>query len=201
MRSALVIADLQNDFCPGGSLGVAGGDELAAPLSRLARQFIASGQEVFVTRDWHPPVTKHFAAEGGRWPPHCVQGTRGAEFHRDLSIPAGAVIVSKGTDPNADGYSAFDAIDGAGRPLGDLLRNAGVGEVVLAGIATDYCVRASGLDALREGFHVNVLADGVRAVDPVDGERSLAELERAGASILTLDQIAARFPTTEEEHP
>lgn len=201
MRRALVIADVQNDFCPGGALGVEGGDEVAAPLARLAHRFAAAGEAVFVTRDWHPPVTRHFVAGGGRWPAHCVQGSPGAELHPDLEVPPGAVLLSKGQDPEADGYSAFDAVDDRGRPLGELLREAGIGEVVLGGIATDYCVRASGLDALREGFRVDVLVDAVRAVDPFDGERALAELERAGARLATADRIAAQLPSTEEAHP
>lgn len=201
MRRALVIADVQNDFCPGGSLGVAGGDEIAAPLSAFAHRFARAGDPVFITRDWHPPGTRHFARNGGRWPDHCVQGTRGADFHPDFVIPPGAVIISKGVDPNADGYSAFEGIDERGRPLPELLRDAGIGELVLGGIATDYCVRASGLDALREGFRVDVLVDAVRAVDALDGERALVELERAGARLVTLDRVSRALPETLEAHP
>ncbi len=201
MRRALLIADVQNDFCPGGSLGVEGGNELAAPLSALAHQFRQAGEPVYFTRDWHPPRTRHFASGGGRWPAHCVQGSRGAEFHPDLRIPPGAAILSKGIDPTTNGYSAFEAIDEQGRPLGDLLRRDGVDEVVLGGIATDYCVRASGLDALREGLRVAVLVDGVRAVDAFDGERALSELEKAGARLTTLDRVSRELPELQEVHP
>jgi nicotinamidase/pyrazinamidase len=201
MRRALVIADVQNDFCPGGTLGVSGGNEVAAPLSVLAHEFARYGEPVFITRDWHPPRTRHFLSGGGRWPAHCVQGTRGAEFHPELRVPPGAAILSKGMDPEEDGYSAFEARDENERLLGDLLRDQGVTELILGGIATDYCVRASGLAALREGFRVTVLVDGVRAVDPFDGERALVELERAGARLATVEEIRRELPSLEEAHP
>lgn len=201
MRRALVIADVQRDFCPGGALAVEHGDEIAAPLSALAHRFARAGEPVYITRDWHPPRTRHFARGGGRWPDHCVQGTEGAAFHPDLDLPPTATILSKGFDPETDGYSAFEAVDAEGRPLGDLLREAGVAEVVLGGIATDYCVRASGLDALRAGFLVDVLVDAVRAVDPFDGERALAELERGGARLVTLDRISETLSEALEATP
>ena len=116
-RDALVVVDLQNDFCPGGALGVRGGDAIVPVLNRYLERFGRAGAPVFLTRDWHPPVTRHFRAYGGVWPPHCVQGTRGAEFHPGLAPPAGAVVVSKGMDPEQDAYSAFQAEDRSGRPL------------------------------------------------------------------------------------
>jgi nicotinamidase/pyrazinamidase len=199
MRSALVIVDVQNDFCPGGSLAVEGGDEVAAPLSRLAHVFARADAPVYYTRDWHPPRTRHFATDGGPWPPHCVQETAGAAFHPDLAIPPNATILSKGMDPAGDGYSAFEALDDAGRTLGEVLRERGVGEIVLGGLATDYCVRATGLDALREGFRVTVLVDAVRAVDPLDGARALAMLERAGARLVPAERILQEL-SSEEAH-
>lgn len=196
---ALVIVDVQNDFCPGGALGVAGGDEVVRPLSRLAHAFAGAGLPVVITRDWHPPRTRHFAAFGGAWPPHCVQGTHGAEFHPALSAPAGAVVVSKGTDPQEDGYSAFDARDAEGRPLARLLLEAGVRELYLGGLTTDYCVRYSARDAARLGLRVAVIEDAVRAVDPQEGERALAEIRAAGGRTVTLAEVERELQRSVEE--
>jgi nicotinamidase/pyrazinamidase len=186
---ALLVIDVQNDFCAGGSLEVPGGDEVVPVLNEYARRFHAAGLPVIATRDWHPPQTRHFVTGGGTWPPHCVQGTRGAEFHPDLRLPEGTVIVSAGMDPNEDGYSAFEGVTEDGRALADLLRELGVRRVFIGGLATDYCVRASALDARRAGLEVVVLTDAVRAVNlqPDDGVRALAEMRAAGATEATLD--------------
>jgi epoxyqueuosine reductase len=190
-RDALVVVDLQNDFCPGGSLGVRGGDEVVPLLNACVARFRAVGAAVVLTRDWHPPVTRHFVRYGGPWPPHCVQGTPGAEFHPAFVVPPDAVIVSKGAHPDEDAYSAFQARDAAGRPLPDLLRARGVRRLFLGGLATDYCVRATSLDALRAGFEVVVLEDAIRAVDlqPGDGERAVQEMRRAGARLRTAREV------------
>ena len=182
---ALVIVDVQNDFCPGGALGVSEGDRVVAPLNACAGRFAAAGAPVFASRDWHPARTSHFKEWGGPWPPHCVQGTPGAEFHPDLRLPAGTTIVSKGSDPDEDAYSCFQACDDAGRRFADVLRAAGVRRLVVGGLATDYCVKATALDARRAGFEVVVLADAMRAVDlqPGDGARAVAEMEAVGARV------------------
>jgi nicotinamidase/pyrazinamidase len=192
-RDALVLVDLQNDFCPGGALGVRSGDAIVPVANRYLARFTAAGAPVFLTRDWHPPVTRHFKAFGGVWPPHCVQGTRGAEFHSGLAVPAGAVIVSKGMDPDQDAYSAFQAVDRSARPLPAVLAERGVRRLCLGGLATDYCVRASVLDAVRQGLEVVVLADAIGAVDlqPGDGERAMAEMRGAGARFATLEDFDA----------
>jgi nicotinamidase/pyrazinamidase len=192
-RDALVLVDLQNDFCPGGALGVRSGDAIVPVANRYLARFTAAGAPVFLTRDWHPPVTRHFKAFGGVWPPHCVQGTRGAEFHPGLAVPAGAVIVSKGMDPDQDAYSAFQAVDRSARPLPAVLAERGVRRLCLGGLATDYCVRASVLDAVRQGLEVVVLADAIGAVDlePGDGERAMAEMRGAGARFATLEDFDA----------
>src|SRR5262249_19508572 len=148
---ALVIVDVQNDFCPGGALGVNSGHEVVGPLNRYAQHFAAAGAPVFATRDWHPLRTKHFKQDGGLWPPHCVQGPAGAEFHADLDLPADTLIVSKGMDPDEDAYSGFQARDDGGRAFAELLRQRGVRRLWIGGLATDYCVKATALDALREG--------------------------------------------------
>jgi nicotinamidase/pyrazinamidase len=180
-KKALIVVDVQNDFCPGGSLAVANGDDVVLPLNRLMREFLDHGQPVFKTRDWHSAQTKHFAAYGGTWPVHCVQGTRGAEFHPDLLDDPRITIISKGTDDSADGYSGFD-----GTGLADLLREEGVAEVWVGGLATDYCVKHTVLDALREGFAVKALADAMRPVNvnPVDGGHAIEEMRAAGAEIV-----------------
>jgi nicotinamidase/pyrazinamidase len=178
---ALIVVDVQNDFCPGGSLAVANGDEVVAPLNELAKEFLDRGEPVFKTRDWHPERTKHFAAYGGTWPIHCVQDTRGAEFHVDLIDDPRITIISKGTTESADGYSGFD-----GTNLAQLLREKGVTEVWVGGLATDYCVKHTVLDARREGFEVKALADAMRAVNvkPTDGTQAIQEMRAAGAEVV-----------------
>jgi len=180
-KKALIIVDVQNDFCPGGSLAVARGNEVVAPLNRLAREFLDRNEPVFKTRDWHPEKTKHFAAYGGTWPVHCVQGTRGAEFHANLLDDPRETIISKGIDERADGYSGFD-----GTNLARLLREEGVEEVWVGGLATDYCVKHTVLDALRLGFRVKALADAMRPVNlnPEDGEQAIQEMRAVGAEIV-----------------
>ena len=182
---ALVIVDVQNDFCPGGALGVRDGHLVVAPLNACAARFAAAGAPVYASRDWHPARTSHFKEWGGPWPPHCVQGTRGAEFHPDLRLPAGAAVVSKGSAIDEDAYSCFQARDAAGRPFPDVLRAAGVRRLVVGGLATDYCVKATALDARRAGLDVVVLEDAMRAVDllPGDEQRAIAEMTAAGVTL------------------
>ena len=180
-RRALIVVDVQNDFCPGGALAVERGDEVVAPLNRLIAEFLERGEPVYKTRDWHPPETKHFAAYGGTWPVHCVQNTRGAEFHPDLIEDPRIRVVSKGLG-DEDCYSAFD-----GTGLADELRADRVGEVWVGGLATDYCVKNTVLDARREGFRVRAIADAMRAVNlqPGDDQRAVAEMRDAGAQIVS----------------
>lgn len=187
-RDALLVVDMQNDFCPGGALGVSGGDEVVPVLNRYIERFRAAGAPVFATRDWHPAKTKHFEAYGGVWPPHCVQGTPGAAFHAGLALPADAVVLSKGMDPEEDAYSGFQAEDASGMAFPVVLGERGVARIYVGGLATDYCVRATALDAAREGFEVAVLGDAIRAVDlaPGDGERAIAEMRDAGVGFVTL---------------
>lgn len=192
-RDALVIVDVQNDFCPAGALAVADGDAVVPVLNRCAERFAARGAPAFASRDWHPARTKHFQAHGGVWPPHCVQGTRGAELHPGLRLPPGTEIVSKGMDPEEDAYSAFQAQTEDGTPFADALARRGVRRLFIGGLATDYCVRATALDALALGFEVVVIEDGVRAVDlsPGDGARALDEIARAGATFARVEHLAA----------
>lgn len=178
-KRALLVIDVQNDFCPGGALPVAEGDQVVAPLNKLIEEFLERGEPVFKSRDWHPAQTKHFAAYGGTWPEHCVQNTRGAEFHPDLIDDMHIRTVSKGLG-DTDCYSAFDETD-----LALQLRRLGVEEVWVGGLATDYCVKSTVLDARKEGFRVKALENAMRAVEvnPGDGARALAEMKKAGAEI------------------
>jgi nicotinamidase/pyrazinamidase len=191
-RDALVIVDVQNDFCPGGALAVPDGDQVVPVLNRYAGRFERAGAPVFASRDWHPPVTRHFKAHGGVWPPHCVQGTAGADFHPGLRLPEGTEIVSKGADPESDAYSCFQAETADGMPFAAALGDHGVGRLFVGGLATDYCVKATVLDALKEGFEVVLLTDAVRPVDlaPGDGERAVAAMTAAGARTARLDDLA-----------
>ena len=178
MARALVIVDFQNDFCPGGALAVPEGDEIAGRLNELA----GSGDYdlVVATRDWHPPDHGSFAAQGGPWPVHCVAGTDGAQLHHALDPTPIDVVVDKGQDPDTEGYSGFQDT-----PLAELLRERGVDQVTIAGLATDYCVKNTALDALREGFTVTVDSAASRGVEVQEGdsERALEAVRAAGASV------------------
>ena len=175
-RTALIVVDVQNDFCPGGALGVAGGDELAPALAEAAR---AVGT-VVATRDRHPADHVSFAACGGPWPAHCVDGTAGAELHPSVAGMRFDRIQDKGGDRDREAYSGFDGTD-----LGEYLRGRGVERVLVGGVATDYCVRATALDAARAGFATTVLVDAVAAVEvaPGDGARALADVVAAGGAL------------------
>jgi nicotinamidase/pyrazinamidase len=179
-KRALIVVDVQNDFCPGGALAVERGDEVVEPLNRLIEEFLGRGEPVYKSRDWHPARTKHFTAYGGTWPVHCVRETRGAEFHEGLLDDPRVRVVSKGMG-DEDNYSAFD-----GTALAEELRGEGVREVWVGGLATDYCVKNTVLDALRAGFRVRALRDAMRAVNlqPGDDERALAEMRAAGAEVV-----------------
>lgn len=186
-KQALLVVDVQNDFCPGGTLAVSHGDEVVEPLNKLIDEFLERGAPVYKSRDWHPATTKHFAAHGGTWPVHCVQNTRGAEFHPALRDDPRINVISKGLG-DTDCYSAFDETDLATR-----LHEQNVEQVVVGGLATDYCVKNTVLDALKHGFKVKAVENAMRAVDlqPGDGECAIEEMRAAGADIVSTDQSAA----------
>ncbi|MDQ6920911.1 MAG: nicotinamidase [Candidatus Dormibacteraeota bacterium] len=173
-RDALLVVDPQVDFCPGGALAVPAGDQIFPAVNRVAARLPL----VVASRDWHPPDHVSFQMRGGPWPVHCQAGTRGAEFHPDFDSGLVQQVFSKGRDPDVEAYSAFD-----GTGLADWLRSHAVSRLYVAGLATDYCVRASVLDARQAGFEVVVLEDAIGAVEvqPGDGERALAEMREAGA--------------------
>ncbi|MGI8872464.1 MAG: isochorismatase family protein [Candidatus Limnocylindria bacterium] len=189
-RDALVVVDVQNDFVdPRGSLAVRGAARLLPRVNREISRAASTGSLVVCTQDWHPPSTPHFARDGGRWPVHCVAETWGAQLHPELRVSAYVPRIRKGVN-GEDGYSAFsvrDPLTGAegATELEDLLRASAVTRVVICGVATDYCVRATALDAMRLGFETAVLTDAVAAVNlrPGDGERALDEMAAAGVEL------------------
>jgi len=195
-KPALLIVDLQNDFCPGGALGVPDGDRIVPRVNRTIRLFERRGLPILATRDWHPKVTKHFKAFGGAWPPHCIQGTKGSRFHPSLNLPKEAIVLSKGMDPEQDSYSGFQALNAAGRDLESVIRDLGVDELFLCGLATDYCVRATALDAMRRAIRVRVLGDAIKGVDlkPGDSAAAIDEMHRAGVPFVKSRGIAKFLP-------
>jgi nicotinamidase/pyrazinamidase len=188
-REALIVVDVQNDFCPGGALPVPNGDAVVPVLNDYLARADSAGMPIYASRDWHPPRTTHFSDYGGPWPAHCVQDTPGARFHPDLRLPPGTRILTKGTSDHDDGYSAFEGKLPDGTTLAELLRSAGIQRVYVGGLATDYCVRATVLDARKVGLDVVWLGDASLPVDvhPGDGERARDEMIAAGAHVGTLD--------------
>jgi nicotinamidase/pyrazinamidase len=185
---ALIVVDVQNDFLPGGALAVPAGDEVIAPLNRAMLAFERRRLPIFATRDWHPARHCSFRDQGGPWPSHCVAGTDGAAFAASLRLPPDVRIVSKATRAEADAYSGFQGTD-----LAAHMRRLGCARVFIGGLATDYCVRATALDALAAGFGAVVLTDSVRAVNvhPGDSQRALAEMAARGACMLSTDRLVA----------
>ncbi len=179
MAAALLIIDFQNDFVPGGALPVPDGDRIATRVRELLDS--DDFDLVVATRDWHPADHHSFAAQGGPWPPHCVQGTEGAELHPSVDRSRIDVVVDAGYEPQLEGYSGFEETE-----LERVLRERGIDRMTVVGLATDYCVRATTLDALRLGFDVTVDRQGIRGIDvsPGDSERALAEIEAAGGSVV-----------------
>ena len=196
-KPALLVVDVQNDFCPGGALGVPDGDRIVPHVNRMIDLFERRGLPILATRDWHPRVTKHFKEFGGAWPPHCIEGTKGARFRPDLRLPKDAIILSKGMDPEQDSYSGFQAYNGQGRDLESVIRDLGVDEVYLCGLATDYCVRATALDATRRGIRVRVLGDAIKGVDlkPGDSDAAIREMRAAGVPFVESRGVAKFLPS------
>ena len=190
-NAALLIIDVQNDFCPGGALQIPDGDRVIEPINRAVVLFSAGGLPVLASRDWHPPVTRHFRDYGGIWPVHCVQGTVGAAFHPGLRLPEGTVVFSKGLDPELAGYSAFEGVTDDGRTLAEMLHELEVRRLYVCGLATDYCVLCTTREALRRRFKVTVLTDAVAGVDLLPGESACAleDMKKAGARLGTVEQL------------
>jgi len=190
-----LVVDVQVDFCPGGALAVKEGDEVISGLNRVIKAFQRQSLPIFFTRDWHPADHISFKTHGGIWPPHCIQGTPGAEFHPGLRIPAAAVIISKGSSRDSEAYSGFQGTD-----LEERLKSLGIDQIFLGGLTTDYCVRETTLDARKAGLAVTVMEDCIRAVEakPGDGDRALADMRGAGAKLATSEEVVKLLASTQQ---
>jgi nicotinamidase/pyrazinamidase len=187
-RTALVVVDVQNDFAdPAGSLYVQGGEQVVPVVNREIERARRAGATIVYTQDWHPESTPHFEKDGGIWPEHCVQGTWGAELHPELQVEGEVVRKGGGGEDGYSGFSMRDPTNGEEQPTGleRILRDKGIGKVVVVGLATDYCVRETAIDAAELGFEATVLLEAVRAVElePGDGQRALEDVQRAGGAV------------------
>lgn len=183
-KTALLIVDPQRDFMPGGALPVPGGDEIIPVLNRYIELAQKRGWPVIVTRDWHPKNHCSFKEQGGPWPPHCIAGTEGAQFHPDLRLPEGAIVISKATEPDREAYSAFQGTD-----LLQKLRELGVKRLLVGGVATDYCVNETVRDAVKACFEVWLLLDATRGIDPKAVAEVLESLKRMGVKLATFEEV------------
>ena len=191
LKKALLIVDVQNDFCPKGALAVPSGDAIIPALNKYIKIFSQKNLPIFASRDWHPKKSKHFKDFGGLWPKHCIQNTKGAQFHPKLKLPKHIIVLSKGMDPERESYSTFEGIDHSGLPFINLLKIFGIQELHVGGLATDYCVKASVIDALKQGFLVWLLIDAIKGVDikAGDSERAIKEMSDGGAKQITLQRF------------
>jgi nicotinamidase/pyrazinamidase len=181
-KKALIVVDIQNDFCPGGSLAIKQGDRIIKPINELISAFEKARLPILFTRDWHPVDHCSFKARGGPWPPHCVMGTYGARFHPSLKVPPKAIVINKGTKRNSDAYSGFQGTELAGR-----LRALGARELLVCGLATDYCVKNTVLDAIEQGFGATVIVDCTKGVNLVrtDSANAVRSMTSKGANKLS----------------
>jgi nicotinamidase/pyrazinamidase len=195
---ALIIVDVQNDFCPGGALPVPEGDQVVPVLNDYIKIFEKANARIFATRDWHPPNHISFKAQGGPWPPHCVQNSKGAEFHPDLKLPSDTSIVSKAMDPLKESYSGFDSTE-----LANILKTKGVVRVFVGGLATDYCVKNTVFDARKMGFETVLLLDAIRGinVEPGDVRKAIDEMIKNGAEQATLEDFPEPLEAPPAEDP
>jgi len=191
LKKALLVVDLQNDFCPEGALAVPEGDKIIPEINGYLGLFSRAGLPIFATRDWHPEKTRHFRDFGGIWPVHCVEGTKGAEFHPGLKLPTDAILLYKGMDPQEDSYSAFQAKDAEGKGFLQILKALKIGEIYIGGLATDYCVKFTTRDAVKKGFKVNILIDAIKGVNlrKDDSENAIKGMLAIGAKKVTLKDL------------
>jgi len=187
LGDALVVVDVQNDFLPGGALAVPRGDEVVPVLNRYLAVAASHDVVIVATKDWHPPHHYSFVERGGPWPPHCIIDSYGAQLSDALRLPPSAMVITKGSHPDIDAYSGFDGTD-----LERRLRGRGVRRVFVGGLATDYCVKNTVIDALIRHFAVGLLVDAIRAVnaEPTDGTEAVAEMMRRGAVPVELGRVA-----------
>jgi nicotinamidase/pyrazinamidase len=186
-----MIIDVQRDFCPGGALPVPEGDRVIEALNKYISLFLDLNLPIIATRDWHPEDSSHFKSHGGRWPEHCVHDSNGAEFHPLLMLPKSSTIVSKGIYPEEEGYSAFDGYTEKGSRLEEFLARTSIDTIYAAGLATDYCVKTTVIEALKRGYKVFLLEDAVKGVDlnKGDSERAIEEMSSSGARLIRLTEL------------
>lgn len=191
MDKALLVVDMQKDFCPGGRLPVKDCLGIIENINKYLVKFKERNYPIFASRDWHPSETSHFKEHGGKWPEHCIQDTEGAEFHPELRLPEDVIIISKGVSKDKDSYSAFEGHSKNHKSLEALLKEMGIRELYVCGVATDYCVKSSSLDALGLGLKVYLLMDAIKGVDvnPGDSQRALDEMLKSGVVKLTLRDL------------
>jgi nicotinamidase/pyrazinamidase len=197
-KDCLIVADVQNDFLPGGALGIHDADQIIPVLNEYIRTFKAAQAPIVASRDWHTPKHISFHAKGGLWPAHCIKDTPGAQFSPDLKLPSNTLVVSKATDSSKEAYSVFDDTD-----LGEQLRALGVSRVFIGGLATDYCVVNSVVDACKLGFDVVVLVDAVRGIElhPGDVEQAFVTMSKLGADLAALDDFPEPLPLPQVTTP
>ena len=185
-NDALIIVDMQKCFCLGGALPVNDGDQIVPVLNEYIVKFRRARAQIFATRDWHPPNHRSFKNYGGRWPPHCIQNTRGADFHPNLKLPVDTTVISTGESPFVEGYSGFDHTDIAHRLKANKIKRVFVG-----GLATDYCVKYTVLDALEKGFETILLVDAMKGINekPDDAKKAIDKMLRNGAKTITLNEL------------
>jgi nicotinamidase/pyrazinamidase len=183
-EDALIIVDVQRDFTKGGALEVPKGDDVVPVLNRYIELFRKVGAPVIASRDWHPSNHMSFKPYGGQWPPHCIQNTKGAEFHPELKLPDDAIIISKATEPDKEAYSAFE-----GTELLTTLHEKGIKRVFIGGLATEFCVKSTVLDAVKSGFRVFLLVDAIRGISDEKVKEAIKEMQERGVEVIALDDI------------
>ena len=195
-KDALVIVDIQNDFCPKGALPVPDGDKVVYVINDYIEIFMEAGAQIYATRDWHPPKHISFKSFGGIWPSHCIQGSDGAEFHPDVKLPLSTNIISKATETMKEAYSGFDETN-----LYDMMKEKGIKRVFIGGLATDYCVKNTVLDSLKLGYETVLLADATLGVNvkPNDSKRAITEMIEEGAKIMSLSSMLESIEEIGEE--
>jgi nicotinamidase/pyrazinamidase len=181
LKAALLLVDVQNDFFEGGALAVPKAHSVLQPLNRYIAEAVHHRMPVYASRDWHPAVSSHFKEYGGPWPAHCVQGSAGAQFHGDICLPSVLTVITKGDDFASAGYSDFEGHTSGGLPFLADLRARGISHLYVGGVATEYCIRATVMDALAADLRVTVLQDAIAGIDAEDSERALAEMLEGGA--------------------
>jgi nicotinamidase/pyrazinamidase len=195
-NDALIIVDVQNDFIPGGALPVPAGDQVVPVLNEYIKLFKKAAAEIFATRDWHPPNHVSFKEYGGIWPAHCIQQSEGAKFHPDLKLPADTTVISKAMNPSKESYSAFD-----GTELADNLKTRDIRRIFVGGLATDYCVKNTVLDAIKLCLETVLLLDAVQGINlkPGDAEKAIDEMSLNGAEKITLTDLPELSEIPQEE--